>query len=479
MLRSAALAGPPGAWIAFFLGALLELGVARLLFGFTVDDALIPARYAHHLATGAGYVMNRGGPSTDGVTPLGFAHLLAPFAQANALHAHVAAKWIGALATAVGAGAVSAAAWKARGDALRLLGLVALFGSLPLAAWGASGMETGLVTGLVGVAASLRISDRRHFVAAALLGIAAALRPELLPMVLVLATPRGPSSTEGLALGRDHAARAGLATAPFIVVAAMRGVLFGRAAPLSSVAKAPDVSLGAKYALACFLLAGPLALALPIGWGRLSAYARWLVLAVLVHLAAVAFAGGDWMPLSRLVVPAVPIVALALVELGRASPRWSSAVRALILVATYGFVWIGQSAKAMRVEADRAALIEEASRVLAGRKVVASLDIGWVGIAAPDATIVDLAGVTDPTVAVLPGGHTSKHLPPGFLDDRGVDAMALLLLGSEGVADPWSATRFSRNAEYTAVWGLRDEAAFHPALVHDRTPRYVVVVKAP
>jgi hypothetical protein len=62
------------------------LGVAAgaiplgLLHGFTVDDALIPARYAHHLALGLGYRFNVGGPVTDGVTPLGWAHLLAPFA---------------------------------------------------------------------------------------------------------------------------------------------------------------------------------------------------------------------------------------------------------------------------------------------------------------------------------------------------------------------------------------------------------------
>src|SRR5688500_17605120 len=53
-------------------------------------------------------------------------------------------------------------------------------------------------------------------------------------------------------------------------------------------------------------------------------------------------------------------------------------------------------------------------------RVVATVDIGWVGRAAP-ATIVDLAGVTDPRVAILPGGHTSKRIVPGFFAARSVD----------------------------------------------------------
>src|SRR5579859_3530052 len=70
------------------------LGVAALalaaistawMWGFTVDDALIPVRYARHLAAGAGYRFNAGGPATDGVTPLPWPFVLAPFARADAL----------------------------------------------------------------------------------------------------------------------------------------------------------------------------------------------------------------------------------------------------------------------------------------------------------------------------------------------------------------------------------------------------------
>src|SRR5688572_9822626 len=66
-------------------GVALALMPALALFGFTVDDALITARYAHHLAIGAGYRFNALGPVTDGVTPLGWALALAPFAHAGPL----------------------------------------------------------------------------------------------------------------------------------------------------------------------------------------------------------------------------------------------------------------------------------------------------------------------------------------------------------------------------------------------------------
>ena len=81
--------------VAFGVAALVPALVFR---GFMVDDALITARYAAHLAAGEGYRLNAGGPVTDGVTPLGFAFLLAPFARGGPLAALAAAKGIGIVA---------------------------------------------------------------------------------------------------------------------------------------------------------------------------------------------------------------------------------------------------------------------------------------------------------------------------------------------------------------------------------------------
>ena len=56
MSRTAALLG---------FGAALPLALA--LYGYTVDDALITARMASHLASGVGYRFNPGGPVVDRV----------------------------------------------------------------------------------------------------------------------------------------------------------------------------------------------------------------------------------------------------------------------------------------------------------------------------------------------------------------------------------------------------------------------------
>jgi hypothetical protein len=66
-----------------------------------------------------------------------------------------------------------------------------------------------------------------------------------------------------------------------------------------------------------------------------------------------------------------------------------------------------------------------ASAPLAGARVVAALDVGWLGAVTPGA-VLDLAGVTDETVAMLPGGHTSKRIGDALLRARGVDALVLL-----------------------------------------------------
>jgi hypothetical protein len=86
-------------------------------------------------------------------------------------------------------------------------------------------------------------------------------------------------------------------------------------------------------------------------------------------------------------------------------------------------VYVGWPAR--HIAQHRLTLIEAAVAPLAGARSVAALDVGWVG-AATAASIVDLAGVTDPLVARLPGGHTSKRIPEGLFENREVDAVVLL-----------------------------------------------------
>ena len=82
--------------------------------------------------------------------------------------------------------------------------------------------------------------------------------------------------------------------------------------------------------------------------------------------------------------------------------------------------------------------------MLARCERVATIDVGWTGAAAPQASIVDLAGVTDPEVAALPGGHTSKNISGAFLTARSPDALVFQLAPG---ADADTAPRFARNTE--------------------------------
>ncbi len=472
-------------WAALSAAAIaLALGIA--CWGFTVDDALITCRFAYHLATGRGYVMNPGGPSTDGVTPLGYAHLLSLFAVGGALPALMAAKLLGLALHTAGAAAIAFAIAKVDAGLHKWAGILAYFVALPASAYAVSGLETGFVEGLVAIGVSLRALGRFDKSGITLLAIAAGLRPELLPMVVLLSVPRGVLDTDAR-FGLAAFGRLALAGVPFMAAAITRAVVFGRPAPLSSLAKRPDISMGFKYAVASALLTGFIAVIAPIAWRRADRFTRWLAIAVIGHLAAVTFAGGDWMPISRLVVPALPVLALAVARLAATSgPVWVSLRLVLALVGEI-FVWWNLAQKIMHVAHDREALIEELRAPLADRHTIATLDIGFVGAAAPNATIVDLAGVTDPEIAMLPGSHTEKQIPDGLLESRGVDTLVLgLKEGSadpEGraaeLAEPWQRSSFARGVERWVVLEPGLATHFEPIFVTTGRLKYVVITKRP
>jgi hypothetical protein len=464
------------ATIVALVGAAIALVPAIALFGFTVDDALIPARYAHHLARGLGYRFNAEGPVTDGVTALGWAPLLAPFAAKGPLAALRAAKVLGLVAWAASAGLLAIAVDRSSTRAARFAPLALVLVSAPLAAWSVAGLETGLVTALAAAAVSLRsLGHDRAGVACA--AVAAGLRPELAPWAIVVAGAPGPG--EAFVVDRRAFARVGAALAPFAGVAIVRASVFGRAAPLAQLAKPADVVLGARYAVACALLTGPVLLVAPRALSRLPAWPRALVVAVLAHFVGVALAGGDWMPLSRLVVAVLPTVVLAAAYVAGASdaPLASAATVARLAIAltAAGWVMVRIGPSAARVGEGRLAVIDELAPALASARVVAALDVGWVG-AATDATIVDLAGVTDPAIAALPGGHTSKHVPPVLLATREVDTLVLLLDEGAPLATPWTESRFARAVERRLAALPGADRELEPAAVAERSRlRYVVL----
>lgn len=431
------------AWEWTLGGASAALAGAAWMWGFTVDDALISLRYAAHVASGVGYRFNAHGPSTDGVTPLPWAFVVAPFASADLLAMLGRVKVLGLVLAVLAFAGVARAADRARAPAwARAATLAVLALSVPAAAYAVSGMETPVAT-LLATGAALRLDRPRT--SALLAGLAAAIRPEMLPWALALATGAG-------ALARLSAPRAAaaatLTAAPFVLCACIREAAWGHPAPLAVWAKPSDLAHGLAYAGAgCVVTLVPILVAAPLALRRTG---RGAVLAIagLVHVAALVVAGGDWMPYARLFVPILPSLALAAVLAAEHAAAWGTAMRCAVAL-TVGVVLIARGGTSGRsVGADRAALIREARPVLGPLARVASLDVGWVG-AATDADLLDLAGVTDPVIATLPGGHTSKRVPPTLILAHDPDALLLYVPYGlpRGALDAYRGATYSRAIE--------------------------------
>jgi hypothetical protein len=466
---------PAEPWSVRARGGLLAVvaAVPALYFcsGFTVDDALVSARVASHLARGLGHRFNAAGPEVDAVTPLGWAHLLASLGPGSPLEMLSRGRVVGIVAWLFGAallGALTPGGRRSRGV---LVGALLL--SAPLGAWASSGMETGLVT----LVATVALVPGPWGALAA--GAAAAWRPELLAWAAVLAAGGALLSVSGskersLAL----VVRLLLALAPAVVVACVRNAWFGSFTPLAVWAKPSELSDGLRYAAGAFVLTGaPLLLLAPVALRAGDGRTRLLALAVATHFVAVALAGGDWMALYRLIVPVLPTTILAAARLSLpASPRVFAA-RSLVAALGPAAVWLGVAVPGRAVLEDRLALIEGARKPLSGARSVACLDVGWVG-AATDASILDLAGITDPVVARLPGGHTSKRIPEGLFENRGVDAVVLLLGPETHRADRWQDGAFARVVEQrVAAMPVLETFRVRGELPLGRTRQHYVIVR--
>jgi hypothetical protein len=442
------------------------------LWGFMVDDALISARYAAHLAAGHGYRFNVGGPISDGVTPLGWAHLLAPFAGGGVLAAYAAAKVIGVASWWLAGAALALAIDGLEGGRAKWAGLALLGTSAPLAAWSAAGMETGLVTALAALGVAARALGR-EVACVALAAWVAAWRPEALPWALALALG---AARHAAAAGPSRWVKLAIVATPAVGVALVRWSIFGHAAPLGAIAKPSTLAHGVRYALACAILTGAVAM---VGVGKAPPGARpgWiggLQLAVLAHYASLALVGGDWMPVSRLAVTALPSLAIAAAAIAARGGAVANALRWGLAIAGQLFVMRTQGPALAAVEGKRMAVLAEHRQRLGQARVVAALDLGWVG-ACTEATVVDLAGVTDREIAVLPGGHTTKRVPSWLLDARQVDTVVLRLAPGEPLRDPWFATGLATGVELwlAATPSVRESFAFEA--VGSNEPRYLVL----
>lgn len=416
------------ALVAGTCAALLTLALACYAWPYTVDDAYLIARIARNLVRGRGLVMNVGGPRVDGVTePL----WLVPVALGEAIAGDgiVAAKLAGiACATTSAFRTTLFVAERSERGVVRLVAFV--LGIAPSAAIAAvSGLGTALA-GCLFTEAWLAASHRpaaRAGRAGGMLFLLAFTRPELVPACLV---------GVGFLHARDRRAGriAGAAfVAGLVAVLAYRLGTFGHPLPLAALAKPSDLAHGLPYALAAILATGLASVLVGafVTWPVLLPEGRALALGIAVHVVAVVLAGGDWMPGYRLFVPVLPACA-ALLGLVAEGARSSARPTAFVALGTVGLAvllplsdawWNLPSAHASG--ADRALHGPAIAKALHDRcHRVALVDAGFLAYAS-GVEVVDLAGLVDPDVARLPGGHLDKRVDPLWLATRDPDCILL------------------------------------------------------
>jgi hypothetical protein len=394
---------------------------------FTVDDAFIAGRYALRLASGRGYTFSDG-PPTDGITgPLWLLPLwLAARLGGDPL---VAAKLLGALCSAASVfRVVRRAAGSALGSTSAAVTAVLCASSVPLVVWAVAGLETGLAT-LAATELALAVT-RKPRAAIVRAGVSAAalawLRPELACWVAVLL------GALALRAGRATLPAWGTAAIGALSVSLFRVVVFQHWLPMAAAAKPPELSHGTDYVARALLHLNSASLALLL-LSRAFVRAPWRVRvcswALLAHGAGVVLAGGDWMPGLRLFAPVVPVAAwigaetLSRHALGRRSIWWLAVVLCALRVS--GFLVELSSARAAGMNrAQRAPLLAAEARASGGP--VAALDVGALGYSA-DVSILDLGGLTEPSIAYARGGHLDKHVSSEWLRAR---APALIVLHS-------------------------------------------------
>lgn|GEM_PF-553194 len=437
------------AWLLALV--LVACGPVALFWGFTVDDAWIVSRVADNGKSSGQFSFNVAGPGSwvapsDAVTPLGYAQMLAFTSALIGKDSFSAARILGVfswISTWVGLAWLGMSSYpRPPRRGAHALFVLAPLACIPGAAWAGAGLETPFVSGLLCLGLALYLAPgamtpAKGWLGPGLVGSAAALRPELLPVVaatLFLGPERDLRSGLGERAGfvgagfvRARLMQVAWAALPVLLVAAIRYARFGDVLPLSFHAKPSDPNFGLRYAFGGLVFSGaPWLLFSTLRWsgssrpeiGEKSLLARtpWILLGA--HLFALTLAGGDWMPLYRLMVPLSPWLAFRAVWGVHSRP--GALVGALLALGASGlltFVYRQDSADTLRT---RLTWVEEAKPLLARAHRIAAVDIGWVG-RATSAEIFDLSGVTDRQVARLPGGHTSHSVSPALLDARDVD----------------------------------------------------------
>jgi hypothetical protein len=453
-----------------FLAGAGVLAVGAAAWPYTVDDAYITARYATRIATGAGYTMNDG-PPTDGVTgPL----WLLPGVIARGLGGDpvLAAKLVGLACAALAAALlVAQVGRRAVGSRAVWTACAFLVSSATLGIWAVAGLETGAAT--LALTLALLAAVRRPEPSGALLGVAGAalvwLRPEAVPGAIVLGVMAARRNR------REGLVGLSMIGASLAAVVAFRLAMFGQALPLSLSAKPAELGQGAGYVGRGLVLAlGGIAIAPAAIAVRGSRSLRVPAALVVTHVLAVWVAGGDWMPGYRLLAPILPAFAWLLgagvSDLGR-RPRVGGrgALAIAALCCALGVLDLPIELAAARDAAHTRDTVgaELAADLRAHAHRVAMIDIGYLAYAS-GVEVVDLVGVTDPSIGLLPGRHGEKDVDLPILMQREVDTVVLHSVVEPRVEDG----RLRSLAGFRVERALAGDAAFADVFEVRRVVRY-------
>lgn len=464
------------------VGALLALGTLFRASSDTLDDAFITFRAAHNFVGGEGLTFNPGMAPVESFSNPLFLFLLIPFA-ALGVPLPWAAMALGIVGLGLALHGTSRLAIRAGLSELPLaVVLGSTLGSTALVYYASTGLETGLSSGLLLYAMGRTLDadeggGRLDGLATLAWAAVAISRPET-PLVLLFVLPtilRWPFDRRTI-LGL-------LAIAGTLVLLELgRIAYYGDFVPNTFHAKPPGTAdhdpttsglvAGPAYVLRFAMACG---LVLPIGaaWAGLSFFRRPLedahpqrrvVLAgALAALAAGLFfslyAGGDWMPMGRYLVPYVPLVSLAGV-LGLRDLEQRKVLRqpalALGLAALASYLGSLDALSELvlhpreypyHVMGSRASIaaIEGMRAHLPPRSSVVAFRIGALGDVG-DYVVVDLLGLADREIASIasetPGYHP-QHTRMGedvprvrdYVHSLAPDGL-LLLTYAEGDLDP-------------------------------------------
>jgi arabinofuranosyltransferase len=313
--------------LAAWLIAMIPFALLTYRFNWLVDDAFISFRYAKHLAGGHGLRYNIGeSPPVEGYSNLLWVLILTPFEKLGP-YAPVASRVLSVACGVLLLWRIARFLGTAVKPARSLLILSLLFPCTfpPLAAWSTSGMETVPFALLVFLAYEFIVAAReRRLLAGVLVCLFLVLiRADGMIYVAVMLTL---AAAKAVVCRDASAAKPLLAYLAITVLAvlfltAFRLAYFGWPLPNTVYAKAGlgamTLERGGKYVLS-FLLVFPHLMVL-LSWALAASLRdcrRWelhreILAAAAATLMYPVVVGGDWMAMGRLLIPAVPFLAVA------------------------------------------------------------------------------------------------------------------------------------------------------------------------